>query len=255
VQKCVRLQVLFNNYWGSIMKKLLISAAAAALMTSAANAAPIVLKFEGIAPHPNSNNVFVQDFYNGGTSSIGTSGTNFGVGFSANSLLICLNTPGVDCSNTSRGGIGDPTSQEGGLFFLTGNESIMNVAAGFDTGFSFNYAARNNPGSVSVFDGLDGTGNLLATLNIPVNIPGCGAPYNAGFCPFTGIGVGFAGIAKSVSFAGVANQIVFDDITFGSVIAGGGGVPEPATWALLIAGFGMVGGAMRRRQSVRVTYA
>jgi hypothetical protein len=35
----------------------------------------------------------------------------------------------------------------------------------------------------------------------------------------------------------------------------GGGVPEPATWALLIAGFGMVGGAMRRRQSVRVTYA
>ncbi|MBI1196568.1 MAG: PEP-CTERM sorting domain-containing protein [Phenylobacterium sp.] len=28
---------------------------------------------------------------------------------------------------------------------------------------------------------------------------------------------------------------------------GTGGVPEPATWALLIAGFGMVGGAMRRR--------
>ncbi len=33
------------------------------------------------------------------------------------------------------------------------------------------------------------------------------------------------------------------------------GVPEPATWAMLIAGFGLVGGAMRRRQSVRVTYA
>jgi hypothetical protein len=30
------------------------------------------------------------------------------------------------------------------------------------------------------------------------------------------------------------------------------GVPEPATWALMIMGFGAVGGAMRRRQSVAV---
>jgi len=32
-------------------------------------------------------------------------------------------------------------------------------------------------------------------------------------------------------------------------------VPEPATWAMLIAGFGLVGAAMRRRQKVNVTYA
>lgn len=36
-----------------------------------------------------------------------------------------------------------------------------------------------------------------------------------------------------------------------------GAVPEPATWAMMIGGFGMIGGAMRarRRQAVRVTYA
>jgi PEP-CTERM motif len=34
-----------------------------------------------------------------------------------------------------------------------------------------------------------------------------------------------------------------------------GGVPEPAAWALMIAGFGLVGGAVRRRAAVRVTYA
>ncbi len=33
------------------------------------------------------------------------------------------------------------------------------------------------------------------------------------------------------------------------------GVPEPATWAMLIAGFGIIGGAMRRRTKVSVTYA
>lgn len=35
----------------------------------------------------------------------------------------------------------------------------------------------------------------------------------------------------------------------------GAAVPEPATWALLIAGFGLVGGALRSRRQVRVTYA
>jgi hypothetical protein len=34
-----------------------------------------------------------------------------------------------------------------------------------------------------------------------------------------------------------------------------GGVPEPATWAMMIGGFGLAGAAMRRRKSVRVTYA
>jgi len=35
----------------------------------------------------------------------------------------------------------------------------------------------------------------------------------------------------------------------------GGGVPEPAAWAMMLAGFGLVGGVMRRRQKVAVTFA
>ncbi|OJV29380.1 MAG: hypothetical protein BGO24_03985 [Sphingomonas sp. 67-36] len=40
-------------------------------------------------------------------------------------------------------------------------------------------------------------------------------------------------------------------LTEGSVsaVAGAGGVPEPATWAMMIAGFGLVGAAMRRRKA------
>ena len=73
--------------------------------------------FENIAPYPNGNDVFVQNFYNGGTASNGNIGPNYGVTFDAPALLICLNTIGNSCSNTSRGGIGDPGSQLGGLFF------------------------------------------------------------------------------------------------------------------------------------------
>jgi uncharacterized protein YjiK len=34
-----------------------------------------------------------------------------------------------------------------------------------------------------------------------------------------------------------------------------GNVPEPASWAMLVGGFGLIGGAVRRRQKVAVTFA
>ncbi|HUG22060.1 PEP-CTERM sorting domain-containing protein [Piscinibacter sp.] len=222
---------------------------ALACTAGTANAATIVLDFEGVNATYPSGYAFVQDFYNGGTSSDGTSGTNFGVGFSGNAQAICLNTPGTSCSNTSRGGLGDPDSDKGGLFFLSGSETFMNVAAGFDTGFSFFYSAANVAGSVSVYDGLNGTGNLLATLALPTTPSTCGSEYNAGFCPFVASGIGFAGTAMSVSFAGVANQVVFDDVTFGSVTPGVPAIPEPETYALMLAGLGVVAMVARRRKA------
>lgn len=47
-------------------------------------------------------------------------------------------------------------------------------------------------------------------------------------------------------------------VRISGVPTGGGAVPEPASWAMMIAGFGLVGGAMRRRNSLRmnkVSYA
>jgi hypothetical protein len=210
----------------------------------AASAAPIVLDFENISLTYPSGFPFVQNYYNGGTSSVGSSGTDYGVSFSSNAQAICLNTIGVTCSNSSRGDLA-PASAEGALFFLDGSGTFMNVAAGFGTGFSFVYSAPNSAGLVSVHDGLNGSGNVLAILALPTTLSGPCPGYNAGFCPFVQIGVAFEGIAKSVSFSGVANQIVLDDVTFGSA---GTSVPEPATFALL--GLGMIGAAFARRKRI-----
>jgi hypothetical protein len=47
-----------------------------------------------------------------------------------------------------------------------------------------------------------------------------------------------------------ANSFTVDDLTIGgTIITRGGAVPEPATWALLITGFGAAGAMVRRRNA------
>lgn len=223
-------------------------------VVAASGAQAQVLNFEGInAVYPSTNYANINNFYNGGTSSQGTSGTNFGIEFSTNALAICLNTIGntSGCSNTSRGGIGNPTSQRGGLFFLSGAQTFMNRAAGFQNGFSFFYAAPNSGGSFEVWSGLSGTGTLLASLALGTTPSTCSG-FGATFCPFVAAGVTFSGIAQSVTFAGVANQIVFDDVTFGSNIPDTpptNVVPEPSTYLLMGTGVLALGAVARRRRN------
>lgn len=204
-----------------------------------ANADVIVLDFEGL-----DDQEAINEFYNGGTSQNGNSGPNLGVSFSGNTLSI------KDQDVGGTGNFGGEPSPDTILFFLTGDAAIMNVAAGFEIGFSFFYSAINNAGSVQVFDGLEGTGALLASLDIPIT-PSDGGDPTGQFSPFFDIGVAFDGIAKSVSFAGVQNQIGFDNITFGSDVAviNPTMVSAPVTFALF--GLALTGlGLSRSRQTL-----
>ena len=52
--------------------------------------------------------------------------------------------------------------------------------------------------------------------------------------------------------AGVGIQLSLDDLTINGPLRGGGGVggtvPEPAMWALMVVGFGLIGASLRRRE-------
>ncbi|MFK7765482.1 MAG: VPLPA-CTERM sorting domain-containing protein [Roseobacter sp.] len=218
--------------------------AALIFASSVAQAAVITLDFEGLG-----NQEAVNDFYNGGTGGSGSSGgENFGVSFSGNSLSV------IDADAGGTGNFGNEPTPDTILFFLSGAAATLNFAAGFDTGFSFFYTAINVPGSISVYDNVDASGNLLATLDLAVTPSEAGDPTGQ-FNVFVPIGVGFSGIAKSIDFGGAVNQIGFDNITFGSEDPGDTGgrvddvVPLPATAWMMLAGIGGLAAAKRRKKA------
>ena len=209
--------------------------------TAAPLRAQFTLTFEGL-----KDQEAVESYYNGGSGSLGsTGGANHGVTFSSNALAIIRGNAG------GNGNFGDEPSPNTVLYFLTGNAATLNYAAGFTTGFSFYYSAAFQPGSIGVFDGVDGTGNLLATLDLPSTpngaVSGCSNNPGANYCPFVPIGVAFAGTARSINFGGTVNRIGFDNVTFGSVTPMPP-VPEPQTVALVGAGLLALGGAAARHR-------
>jgi PEP-CTERM motif len=68
-------------------------------------------------------------------------------------------------------------------------------------------------------------------------------------CDFSHTGAfSFSNLPSNVSFTSASG-------IFLSALNNPGGVPEPATWGLMIAGFGLTGAAMRRRVGTKVRFA
>ncbi len=155
----------------------------------------------------------------------------------------------IDSNVGGSGNFENEPSPSTAIFAMSENSpAVMDVAAGFSTGLSFYYASgEKGPGhSVRVYDAIGGAaggGKLLATIPLEVT---SGAPL----CPqsdalnfyacWKRASATFSGIAKSVDFDQTyAQTILYDNVAIA--------VPEPSTYALLLAGLAGLGGIAKRR--------
>ena len=149
-------------------------------------------------------------------------------------------------------------------FYLTsGTPFTPSITANFGDGFASALTfddkfvfiiPQNGLGSGSVSTSFSSTRNKLTITNLMIN----GISY---VVPATGSGQSLS-VSDIPIIAGATNTIE----VFGKTASRGGtfsgtltfsadDVPEAATWAMMLAGFGMVGAAMRRRPKVAVTFA
>jgi hypothetical protein len=235
-------------------RSLAVAAMLACIM-SPAGAAPITLDFEGVG-----DQVQVGDYYGGG------SGPDLGFTFSPEVIALeeFMVLPGGGTS-----GSGDIENQPSGetviyLLFDAGetpddivntdpaNEAsgILDFAEGFVGAFSFFYSASTATQiipTVTLFDGLGGTGTALLSFSLALNWRGpdsdpCDAT-NGEYCNWDLVERTVSSIARSIVFTGATNRIGFDDITINPV-------PLPAGVWLLISGLFGFAALRRRRQAL-----
>lgn len=204
------------------------------LFAGSARGDVVTLTFEGL-----KNGEGIENFYNGGTGSLGSSGTNYGVAFKS---------PLIDGSPTAIAYIptnpipNDPSpptvmylAAEGSLGATI--SSTMDVANGFSQFLSFYYNEIDSTGTVKVYSGLDGAGQLLGSLSLTpttTTAPGVFTPNP--------LSIDFSGVAHSVVFTGGNQQLQFDDIGFNS------SVPEPGSLGLLATGIVIAGARIQRNR-------
>lgn len=146
---------------------------------------------------------------------------------------------------------------------FTYNTSVSNVAAQPD-GSTGNFAAVLGGGSATFVlpNAASAFGFLLGSLDsyntLTINFLDGGSATYSGLQITENLGsngyltLDYTALNRrvaSATFTSQQNSFEFDDLSFGGV------VPEPSTWALLILGFGMIGGAMRRRTNASVAFA
>ena len=139
------------------------------------------------------------------------------------------------------GGFGNPATYIG-VDSGTGFAQIMFSAAQTQFYAFWNYAP--GVGNNATLSTLDIGGNVLQSFDLTVLAP---ISTPSGFNQFA-----FRGIDGNDQFHGIrfgGNYILLAATADGGAV---GGVPEPASWAMLIAGFGLTGAAMRRRRTTAV---
>lgn len=147
------------------------------------------------------------------------------------------------------------------------NSSSAPITASRVSGFGFNSTPDALGGSVTgAFDTVTLNGNVPQLGNFEV----CVSDVNCAGGASGGPTIGQHGTGTLVlDFAAGTSSITLDDffVRYQSIVGATGGdsgsgedvpppvIPEPATWMSMLAGFGALGFAMRRRRNVSVSFA
>lgn len=136
-------------------------------------------------------------------------------------------------------------------------DTLLAVTLTADTGFRvalYGFDLGGYPDADYIVPGLtilDGSTVLFSQANVLVR-GATGTPRHSTFSfatPLTGSNLSIR--IDLTGLGGSSDNIGIDNIRFGQGLPVTPGVPEPASWVLLIAGFGLAGGALRRRGGMR----
>ena len=228
------------------MKYLLSTAIAALCLSGAAYADPIYSNdFEtGSLANLSGSAAGIVTAPNGSTNFLGLFGTG-------NSATLTLDTTNVTSLTLDFDLYAIMTVD--GTGFAGGNSPDNPDAFVVTSGGStlFNYSFANFPGDLQNYP-VDGSPAQMGALT--VNALGYGNFGDAEYS-FAGITVMPTGATTTITFFGNTNQSFGDEaygvdnltVTGTNVTPPAGAVPEPATWAMMLSGFGFVGAGMRRR--------
>jgi hypothetical protein len=134
---------------------------------------------------------------------------------------------------SSQGNAAQPPSDATAFAGLQGGETLNVHSTGGFTAFSFYMGSPDDYNYVTV-DGVTLNGSALMGLPFVSS----NGDQGVGRTVFYNLG---GDVAHDISFHSDGVAFEFDNIAVA-------GVPEPATWALMIGGFGLAGVALRRRR-------
>ena len=261
------------------MKKFLLAAVATMALTASANAAGIVY-VTGNNPWGNTTNDAAMDAAFGAGNWTKVTGFSDSV-FTAGHSFIFMD--GGDSNGNAFSSYFNSTGAAAAQSYVTGggrlfvNAAYNGGASSTNLGFgaTSTYTAFSNSAQLTAAGITAGLDAGLGTTSFTGNFFSHNSVTGAGF---TTLITGQAGGILAMGAFGSGSYMIGGETTVNFHQPGGagptgdsfklrvnelklaakgmnGGVPEPAAWAMMLAGFGLVGSAMRRRTKVAVTFA